>query len=80
MSVQIATRIDDGQAERFRAITKRLGTTPPDAVRMFIAAFNESGGFPYSVRIDPGAAPFATEEEASDFADRMAMETINETR
>ena len=80
MSVQLATRVDDDQAARFRDITKRLGTTPSDAMRMFIATFNEHGGFPYAIRVVPQPEPFATEGEAADFADRMAREVIDAAR
>jgi antitoxin component of RelBE/YafQ-DinJ toxin-antitoxin module len=48
-TVQIATRIDETQSRLFRETTSRLGTTPADALRMFVAAFNEHHGFPYTV-------------------------------
>ena len=80
MTVQIATRIDEEQDKQFRETTKRLGTTPADAIRMFIAAFNERRGFPFSIRLSENVEPFLTEEEASEFADRMALRTLDETR
>jgi antitoxin component of RelBE/YafQ-DinJ toxin-antitoxin module len=49
--IQVATRIDEDQSKQFFSITKALGTTPSDALRMFIAAFNSHGGFPYDMRI-----------------------------
>lgn len=79
---QLATRIDEEQEQEFRENTKRLGTTPADAMRMFISAFNVCQGFPYDVRI--GALthvaepePFATEEEATDFATRLFRKNVN---
>lgn len=49
--VQLATRVDDASGEMFKSITKRLGTTPADAMRMFVMAFNANQGFPYDVRL-----------------------------
>lgn len=79
---QLATRLDEEQERRFRENTRRLGTTPADAVRMFVAAFNECRGFPYDVRIGAlsEVAPFETEEEATDFATRMSLRVADETR
>jgi DNA-damage-inducible protein J len=81
-TVQIATRVDEEQNQLFRETTRRLGTTPADALRMFIAAFNESRGFPYTVRIaaDSSVEPFETEDEATGFASRAAQRMLNETR
>jgi DNA-damage-inducible protein J len=50
-TVQIATRIDETQSRIFRETATRLGTTPADALRMFVSAFNEHHGFPYAVQI-----------------------------
>jgi len=79
---QLATRVDIEQEREFRENTRRLGTTPSDAMRMFIVAFNECRGFPYDVRL--GALteiePFSTEEEASGFATRISRRTIHAAR
>lgn len=82
MTVEISTTIDSQQAELFKSITNQLGTTPADALRMFIVSFNAHGGFPYPVRVDPKklVLPFETEEEAVDFADDYAMELLHETQ
>jgi DNA-damage-inducible protein J len=69
-TVQLATRIDAAQSAQFRDITKRLGTTPADALRVLVTAFNRRGGFPFDVRVEPDIVPFETEEEALDFVDR----------
>jgi hypothetical protein len=55
---------------------------PADAMRMFIAAFNACRGFPYDVRIAAlhEVEPFASVEEASDFADSASMRTFHEAR
>ena len=53
---QIATRVNEHEYEVFRATTKNLGTTPSDALRMFIFAFNEHKGFPYTVQTSRSGA------------------------
>ena len=82
MSVQLATRVDDEQAALFKETTKRLGTTPADALRMFVATFNSTGGFPYDVRLDEPVTvePFQTEDEAVEFVDAYAEELLDGTR
>jgi len=79
---QLATRIDAKQEQAFRENTRRLGTTPSDAMRMFIVAFNECRGFPYDVRLGSltEVEPFNTEEDATDFATRVSRRTIHATR
>ena len=32
---------------RWGAICKTIGTTPSNAIRMFVSAFNRKGGFPF---------------------------------
>ncbi len=79
-TVQLATRIEKSQDRVFREITRQLGTTPADAMRVFIAAFNSHRGFPFEVRLDDEVEPFATEEEATDFATRVSLGVLDETR
>ena len=52
MVVQLATRVDDDQAEEFRETTKKLGLSTADALRMFVSSFNEYQGFPYRYEFD----------------------------
>ncbi|CAM2818623.1 type II toxin-antitoxin system RelB/DinJ family antitoxin [Actinomyces slackii] len=71
---QATTRIEDDEYELFRATTRALGTTPADALRMFIYAFNEHRGFPYDVRTSkPTLEAFETEEDATRFATELAL-------
>jgi DNA-damage-inducible protein J len=79
-TVQLAIRIDESQDQVFRETTKRLGTTPADAMRVFVAAFNEHRGFPFDVRLSQPVEPFESEEEAADFASRMSLRLLDETR
>ena len=51
MPTQLATRISDDQAALFRTYTADLGTTPSDAMRMLITAFNQNRGFPCEIRL-----------------------------
>jgi DNA-damage-inducible protein J len=77
-TVQLATRVDRSQDKLFRETARRLGTTPADAMRVFVAAFNQHRGFPFDVRMRPDVEPFRTEEEALDFVDREAMRMLDE--
>jgi len=79
-TVQLATRIDKTQDSIFRQTTRQLGTTPADAMRIFVAAFNQNRGFPFDVRLAPDVEPFDTEEEAADFVTRTSRRVINEAR
>lgn len=81
MSCQLATRVEDSEAERFRETTRLLGTTPADAMRIFVAAFNAHRGFPFDVRLtEPPVEPFASEREAAEFSDRLAMRMMSDAR
>ena len=78
---QMATRVREDQYKLFRATTEKIGTTPADALRMFIYAFNEHGGFPYDVKTNrPAWEAFDSEEDATRFATDYAMEELHETR
>lgn len=81
-TVQLATRVDVEQGRKFRELTELLGTTPADAMRMFIAAFNRAQGFPYSVnlRSEPVVEAFDSEADATAFASALAMETLDAAR
>jgi DNA-damage-inducible protein J len=80
-TIQIATRVDEEQSRQFRAITKSIGTTPADALRMFIAAFNAEGGFPYEPKIRKrDVEAFDSEEEATAFATYLSRKLIDEAR
>ncbi len=81
MSCQLATRVDDVEAERFRETARLLGTTPADAMRIFVAAFNAHRGFPFDVRLtEPTVEAFTSEQEASDFSDRLALRMMRDAR
>jgi len=79
-TVQLATRVEDSESDQFRATTKRLGTTPADAMRVFVAAFNQHRGFPFDVRLADDVEPFASEADATEFVTRASLRTLDETR
>lgn len=75
---QAVTRVEDAEYELFQKTATSLGTTPSDALRMFIYAFNDHHGFPYAVqsrRMQVEA--FETEEEATEFATNLAEEIMS---
>jgi len=77
-SKQIATRVAEDDERRFREITRALGTTPSDALRMFVSAFNLAGGFPYTPRIRPvEVEAFDNEEDATQFSTALARKMID---
>ncbi|EEJ54623.1 type II toxin-antitoxin system RelB/DinJ family antitoxin [Mobiluncus mulieris] len=79
---QAVTRVEEQQYELFRRTTRELGTTPADALRMFIYAFNSHRGFPYEVRsLQPvDVEPFTNEADATRFATTLSLEAINAQR
>jgi len=80
-SKQIATRVAEEEERRFREITRAIGTTPSDALRMFVSAFNLAGGFPYTPRIRPvEVEAFDSEEDAALFATHLARRMISAQR
>ena len=72
-------RVEDAEAARFRETTRLLGTTPADAMRIFVSAFNAHRGFPFEVRLpEPKIEAFASEQEAAEFSDRLALRMMND--
>jgi DNA-damage-inducible protein J len=48
-NVIVSTRVDADERRLFVQATDSLGTTPSNAIKMFIRAFIEQGGFPFDV-------------------------------
>lgn len=46
-SSPMAIRVKPDEREAFERICDSIGTTPANAVRMFVSAFNKRGGFPF---------------------------------
>lgn len=79
-TIQIATRVDEQQIKRFREIAKAIGTTPSDALRIFIASFNSEGGFPFEVKLKKPVEAFDNEEDATAFATKVSRRVLDEAR
>lgn len=43
----ISAKLRKDEKERFSAICDEIGTSPSNAIRMFVSAFNRCGGFPF---------------------------------
>lgn len=50
----IVAKVMPQEKELFFEATERIGTTPSNAIRMFIAAFNRAGTFPFEVGVPSG--------------------------
>jgi DNA-damage-inducible protein J len=48
-SVPVVAKVPESEKALFTQLTHDLGTTPSNAIRMFIAAFNRRGAFPFDV-------------------------------
>lgn len=68
-------RVNAADKERFTAISTALGLTPSSAISVFVRKFNETGGFPFDVKINP--EPLESEESACDFADALSKDMID---
>lgn len=75
-TVQLATRVEKSQDQLFRETTRCLGTTPADAMRVFIAAFNQHRGFPFDVRLAIPPESFENEDDATDFASHVSRRLL----
>ncbi|MCI1664873.1 MAG: type II toxin-antitoxin system RelB/DinJ family antitoxin [Atopobiaceae bacterium] len=45
----VVAKVLPSEKERFYDATSRIGTTPSNAIRMFISAFNRAGTFPFEM-------------------------------
>ena len=45
----VVTKVLPAEKDRFFEATERIGTTPSNAIRMFICAFNRAGTFPFEI-------------------------------
>lgn len=49
----VVAKVLPSEKDRFFEATERIGTTPSNAIRMFISAFNRLGTFPFPM-VPPG--------------------------
>lgn len=52
-------KIDPDEKKAFAENTRALGTTPSNAVRMFVRAFNTLKGFPFDTSRPYGSSPLS---------------------
>ncbi len=45
----IVAKVMPAEKDRFFEATELIGTTPSNAIRMFISAFNREGTFPFEI-------------------------------
>ena len=45
----VVAKVLPAEKDRFFEATEQIGTTPSNAIRMFIAAFNRAGTFPFEI-------------------------------
>ena len=45
----IVAKVLPDEKDRFFEATESIGTTPSNAIRMFISAFNRAGTFPFEI-------------------------------
>jgi len=69
-STQITAKVDKAQKAQFERITKSIGTTPANALKMFIIKFNNTQGFPFELRMET--------QEAEDIADANIADKITQ--
>lgn len=47
ISAPLSTKVTDAEKRRFVETCDAIGTSPSNALRMFVSAFNRRGGFPF---------------------------------
>lgn len=47
VTAPLSTKVTDAEKHRFVEICDAIGTSPSNALRMFVSAFNRRGGFPF---------------------------------
>jgi len=77
-STQITAKVNKSQKTQFERITKSIGTTPANAIKMFIIKFNNMQGFPFDLRMQD---PYIEELEDiidAKIADEITQEMIDD--
>lgn len=47
ISAPLSTKVTNAEKQRFLDTCEQIGTSPSNALRMFVSAFNRRGGFPF---------------------------------
>lgn len=56
-SESISAKLRKDEKDHFTAICDEIGTSPSNAIRMFVSAFNRRGGFPFDPSNPYGFSP-----------------------
>lgn len=71
-------KVKPEEKERFSKICDEIGTTPSNAIRMFVAAFNRQGGFPFESNAFEKPQALAGSNDASKANRAQAIEAIGQ--
>jgi DNA-damage-inducible protein J len=77
----VSAKVPQEEKKRFYEATRLNGTTPANAIRMFIAAFNDAGTFPYDVRMmahEPNEETIAAMDELKRGEGSGSFSTVEE--
>lgn len=47
INAPLSTKVTNAEKQRFLDTCEQIGTSPSNALRMFVSAFNRRGGFPF---------------------------------
>ncbi|MDR0950961.1 MAG: type II toxin-antitoxin system RelB/DinJ family antitoxin [Candidatus Ancillula sp.] len=61
----INTRVDAKEKRLFEILTRSIGTSPQNAIKIFITSFNNNRGFPYEIKSPYGSD--MTNEDIEDY-------------
>ncbi|MCL1810356.1 MAG: type II toxin-antitoxin system RelB/DinJ family antitoxin [Clostridiales bacterium] len=62
MSIQVSTRIDEVTKQQFDKVCERIGTSPSNAISMFIKGVINYNGIPFNAVALPESIPKALRE------------------
>ena len=76
-SAQIIAKVDKLQKKQFERITRSIGTTPANALKMFIVKFNNTQGFPFDLRMEDQYIEELEDILDAKIADEITQEMID---
>ena len=77
MSVQVSTRIDEATKEQFDRICEAIGTSPSNAISMFIKGVINHNGIPFNAAVPPGKISIMPKESTLGKAVRPPFQNEN---
>ncbi|MDR2581853.1 MAG: type II toxin-antitoxin system RelB/DinJ family antitoxin [Fibromonadaceae bacterium] len=76
-STQITAKVNKSQKAQFERIAKSIGTTPANALKMFIVKFNYTQGFPFELKMENQYIEELEDIIDANEADRITQEMID---